>query len=147
MLTRFFPLPLLLVHPPQIEVWKAVGFVPSCSEGLFKPRDRCVPLSLLNKVCADVVVRIAKIWVNFDRLPAISNGLRIVGLERVCPSPKCIGFGGWKGLNGVRVKLDCLLVFSLLLVLVRSAEVVDGSLPKFVGIWHFENNPKSAVAT
>ena len=147
MLTSFTPLALLLVHPAKIEVWKAIGLVASRCKSLFEPGNGGIPLSLFDQVGADVVVRVAELRVNLDGLPAIRNCLPIVGLERMCPSAKCVCLCGREGLNGVGVKFNGLLVLPFLLMLICTAEVFAGPLPKFAAICHTDTSQAASLAT
>src|SRR5579872_2681359 len=97
-----------------------------------KPWYGFIPFLLFNQVSPDIVVRIAEIWIYFNRLQAFGDGAIVVAEERVRPTAERVSFGGREGFNGAGVELDGLLVLTLHLQRVRFLKVICRNLARII---------------
>src|SRR5271166_3424950 len=87
-------------------------------DGFLKPGNGLIPFLLFNQVSPDIVVRIAKIRINFDGLQAFGDGAIVVAEEGVRPAAKGVCLRGGVGLDRASVELDGPLIVALHLKLV-----------------------------
>jgi hypothetical protein len=100
--------------------------------GFLKPGNGLVPFLLFNQVGPDIVVRVSKLRIQFDRPQAFGDGAVVVAEERVRPPAEGVGLGGREGLDGTAVELDGLLVLALHLQLVSFLKIFSGGLARIV---------------
>src|SRR5258708_28139370 len=131
MVTGLSPFALVLIHPSQIEVGIAIGFVARSANRSFEPGHRGIPVALLDQICADVVIGISEFRIDFDGLQAFRYGLLEVTLKRISPSAEGVGLSRGECLDRVGVEFDRLLELSFYLVLEGSPEVFFGPLLEF----------------
>src|SRR3990172_5892488 len=71
--------------------------------GFFKPRNRFIYPSEVEEIGADIVIRVAEIWIHRYGLFALFDRLFVASLKAQGPAEKCVGLCG-------RVTTDRLLV-------------------------------------
>src|SRR5262249_23173620 len=85
LLDRAVQLALRPVDAPEVAVWEVPWLVALGGDRALEPRNRVVELALLEEVRADVVVRVAEIRIDLDRLLALGDGVVELVLEAVGP--------------------------------------------------------------
>src|SRR5271167_3990709 len=103
----------------------ATRLVARREHGFLKPGDGFIPFLLFNQVSPDIVVRIAELRIELDRLLTFADGTLVVAEKRVRPATKSIGLCGGKQLDGTAVELDGLLVLALHLQFVCFLKVIS----------------------
>ena len=68
-------------------------FVSARLDRLLEPRNRFVKLPKFDQVCANIVVRIAEIRIEFNSALALRNGVEEFPLEMISPAEKGVRFG------------------------------------------------------
>ena len=102
----------------QIVVRKVARFVTPRICGLLKPGNRFIKPSLLDKIRADVVVRIAELRVNLYGPLALSDGVVNAPLEMIRPAQKRVRFGGGMQIERGLIQLDGAVVIAFHLRLI-----------------------------
>src|SRR4029079_8655369 len=72
-----------------------------------KPWDGLIHLTLLQKISADIVVWIAKRWIDFNGTLAFGHGIVQTPHETVSPAAKRVSLGSGVALDRLGVELDC----------------------------------------
>src|SRR5882724_525760 len=85
-------------------MWKVARLVAWRRERALEPRDRLVELALLEEVRADVVVRVAEVGIDGDRLLALRDRVVETILETVRPAQERMRLGG--GMAGDRLPIQ-----------------------------------------
>src|SRR5439155_17891212 len=99
--------------------------------GLLEPRHRIVELALLHQVHADVVVGVAKVGVDLDRLQALRRRIFEPALERVGPTEERVGLSRRTHGQRAAVERDGLVEVARHLATVRLPPQLDCVLEIF----------------
>src|SRR5580704_2702706 len=82
------------ISAAKIVVRKMARLITARFNGAFEPWNRFIEAVQFDQIGADVVVRIAKLWIDFDRALALGDGVFDAALKMVRPAEKRIGLGG-----------------------------------------------------
>src|SRR5262249_18101848 len=99
-------------------MWKMPRLVAARFAGAFEPGNRFIVALLLDQVRTDVVIRIAKVRIDFDGALALDDGLVNAALKVVSPPEERVGLGGGVHLERRSIKLDGAIVIAFHLCLV-----------------------------
>src|SRR5277367_4886805 len=77
----------------QIVVRKMARLITARLNRAFEPRNRSIEPAQLDQIRADVVVRIAKLRIDFNRALAFGNGIFDAALKMICPAEKRVSLG------------------------------------------------------
>src|SRR5438034_6378424 len=69
------------MDPPEVHVGELPRLVARGALRLLEPRDRLLELALLHQVATDIVVRVAEVGIDLDRLEALARRLLEAPLE------------------------------------------------------------------
>jgi len=106
------------IRAAQIVVWKMARLITARFNGALEPRYRFIKSAQLDQIRADVVVRIAKLRIDFYRALAFSNGVFDAALKMICPAEKRVGLGSGVQFERGLIELDGPVVVALHLGLV-----------------------------
>src|SRR6266849_8651677 len=93
------------VDTAEVHKWEMTWFVAWRLLGLLEPAHRLVEFTLGHQVRTDIVVRIAKVGIDCDRLMAFSDGVVGSAHMTIGPAAKRIRLSGRQQLDGPGVKL------------------------------------------
>jgi len=115
LLDRFDQLAALHVDMAQIDVGEVARFIAGGLFGPLEPGNRRIELIALHQVDADVVVGIAEIGIDFDRVMAFLDRLIEFALMAERPAQIGVTFGRGENVERVALKLDRAVHFPLFL--------------------------------
>src|ERR1700719_3750820 len=76
------------IRAPEVVMRKMARLVGARLDGALEPRNRFIKTIKFNQICADVVVRIAEFWIDFDRALALGDGFFDAALKMIRPAEK-----------------------------------------------------------
>src|SRR2546427_3891318 len=107
------------MDPPEVHVGELPRLVARGALRLLEPRDRLLELALLHQVATDIVVRVAEVGIDLDRLETLARRLLEAPLEAQGPPEERVRLCRRVHVDGTLVELDGALEVTLHLVAVR----------------------------
>src|SRR5215471_631036 len=139
-------LPQLHVDPSQVDVRKVPGLVAWGILGFLEPRNRFLDFAEVNEIRADVVVGVAKVWIDLDRLLALVDGVIVAAEKGISPSQKGMCLGGRTLRYRILVQLERGQIVTTHLLLIGGSQQMLGSLQASAGFLHVHRLPPSCYA-
>ena len=102
-------------------------FVATRLDGLLQPRNGLVELAEFDHVCANVVIGIAKIGIEFDGALALGDGVQQFALKVIGPAEKRMRFGGRMKIERRVVEFDRPIVITFHLCLIGVLQHFPGA--------------------
>ena len=113
---------LAQIGAAQIVVRKMARLVTARFHSAFQPRNRFIESAQLDQIRADVVVRIAKLRIDFDRALALGDGVFDAALKMIRPAEKRVSLGSGVQFERGLIELHGPVVVALHLGLVSVLE-------------------------
>src|SRR5712691_5915734 len=107
------------MHTPEVHVGELPRLVARGALRLLEPRDRLLEFALLHQVATDIVVGVAEVGVDFDRLETLACRLLEAPLEAQGPPEERVRLCRRVHVDGPLVELDGALEVPLHLVAIR----------------------------
>src|SRR5438876_566344 len=107
------------MDPPEVHVGELPRLVARGALRLLEPRDRLLELALLHQVATDIVVRVAEVGIDLDRLETLARRLLEAPLEAQGPPEERVRLCRRVHVDGPLVELDGALEVTLHLVAIR----------------------------
>src|SRR5262249_62191151 len=82
------------VDAPEVAVRIMAWFVSPGGDGALEPRNRLLQLAELDEIGTDIVVRVAELRIDGNRLLALGDGVVVAVQEAVGPSQEGMRLGG-----------------------------------------------------
>src|SRR2546430_1199475 len=148
------------MDPPEVHVGELPRLVARGALRLLEPRDRLLELALLHQVATDIVVRVAEVGIDLDRLETLARRLLEAPLEAQGPPEERVRLCRRVPVDGPLVELEGALGVPLHLVAIplppqrgRAFEElgiahqssVPSDRPRFATVAHLPEHPLVAA--